>query len=80
VPCFRDLHRKPATCAPHGLRDGVNCLAYSDPAALLERIAALPDEAYTRIQAGALRWARANTTVRRAEELLAAVGIAPGPR
>ncbi|MEA2233993.1 MAG: hypothetical protein QOD83_3809 [Solirubrobacteraceae bacterium] len=80
VPCFRDLHRKPATCAPHGLRDGVNCLAYSDPAALLERIAALPDETYSRIQAGALRWARANTTVRRAEELLAAVGMAPGPR
>ncbi|HEX8158870.1 MAG TPA: hypothetical protein VF526_15905 [Solirubrobacteraceae bacterium] len=80
VPCFRDLHRKPETCAPHGLRDGVNCLAYSEPGALIARVGALSGEAYARIQAGALRWARANTTVRRAEELLAAVGMAPGPR
>jgi hypothetical protein len=77
VPCFRDLHRKPATCAPHGLADGVNCLAYSAPRALLDRVAALSDDEYARLQDGALRWARANTTVHRALELLAAVGHAP---
>ncbi|MEA2155986.1 MAG: hypothetical protein QOE11_2126 [Solirubrobacteraceae bacterium] len=80
VPCFRDLGRKPATCAPHGLRDGVNCLAYTDPRALLARVARMPDEEYGLLQEGALRWARANTTVRRAEELLSAFGLAPGPR
>ena len=78
VPCFRDLHRKPATCAPHGLRHGVNCLAYGDPGKLLARIAALPEGGYARIQAGALEWARANTTARRASELLAALGMTPG--
>jgi hypothetical protein len=27
VPCFRQLERKPATCAPHGLEPGRNCLS-----------------------------------------------------
>lgn len=80
VPCFRDLRRKPATCAPHGLQDGVNCLAYGNAQELLARIARLPDGEYARLQSGALAWARASTTVRRAEQLLAAVDMAPEPR
>lgn len=80
VPCFRDLHRKPSACAPHGLSDGENCLAYADADALLERVASLDDVAYRRLQDGALAWARANTTERRATEMLAAVGMAPSPR
>lgn len=80
VPCFRDLHRKPATCAPHGLRDDVNCLAYRDARELLARVERLREGEYERLQAGALAWARANTTVRRAEQLLAALGMAPEPR
>lgn len=78
VPCFRDLHRKPATCAPHGLRDGINCIGYSEPEELLARVAVLPDAEYVRLQSGALEWARASTTVRRAEQLLAALGLSAG--
>jgi hypothetical protein len=73
VPCFRDLERKPPTCAPHGLRDGVNCLAYSSAGALLTRLETMTPEEYERLQAGALNWARANTTRVRARQFLNAL-------
>jgi hypothetical protein len=73
VPCFRDLDRKPASCAPHGL-DESNCVAYRDADDLLAQLGAIDDERYERLRAGALAWARANTTRARAAELLAAVG------
>jgi hypothetical protein len=68
VPCFRDLDRKPATCAPHGL-DRSNCVIYRDADDLLEQIERVDHAA---LQAGALAWARANTTAVRARALLAA--------
>ena len=73
VPCFRDLERKPASCAPHGL-DATNCVPYSDPAALLRRIEAMGDDEYASLRAGALDWARRNTTRVRATEFLRAIG------
>jgi hypothetical protein len=77
VPCFRDLDRKPPTCAPFGL-DESNCIAYSDAEQLLAGIEALDDRQYAELQAGALSWARASTTVARAGELLRACGVEPG--
>lgn len=74
VPCFRDLQRKPATCAPFGL-DDTNCLIYRGADDLLAQIAGLSDERYAALQAGTLAWARANTTVARAAELLTACGL-----
>ncbi|HEX4188697.1 MAG TPA: glycosyltransferase [Solirubrobacteraceae bacterium] len=74
VPCFRDLHLKPATCAPFGL-DDTNCIAYRDAEDLLAQVAALDDAGYARLQAGALAWARANTTIVRARELLERCGV-----
>ena len=76
VPCFRDLARKPATCAPFGLHEG-NCIAYRDADDLLAKVDALDDAAYARLQAGALEWARAYTTEARARAFLAASGLAP---
>jgi hypothetical protein len=73
VPCFRDLHRKPASCAPHGL-DETNCVPYTDPAELLRRIEAMGDDEYAALRAGALDWARRNTTRVRATEFLRAIG------
>jgi len=73
VPCFRDLDRKPATCAPFGLDEG-NCIAYRDADDLLAKVAALDDARYGALQAGALQWVRANTTTIRAGALLAACG------
>jgi hypothetical protein len=78
VPCFRDLDRKPSTCAPHGL-DETNALIYRDAGDLLQQLAALDESGYAVLQAGALDWARANTTVARATELLVACGIPPMP-
>jgi hypothetical protein len=73
VPCFRDLQRKPATCAPHGL-DASNCVPYTDPAALLRRIERMGDDEYAALRAGALAWARSNTTRVRATQFLRAIG------
>jgi hypothetical protein len=74
VPCFRDLDRKPAASAPHGL-DETNSIAYRDHDDLMAALEGISDDRYTELQAGALAWARANTTRRRAEEFLAAAGI-----
>ncbi len=74
VPCFRDLDRKPPLCAPHGL-DRSNCVVYRDADDLERQVRAIGDDRYAELQAGALRWARANTTAARAAELLRRVGL-----
>ncbi|HWW91064.1 MAG TPA: glycosyltransferase [Solirubrobacteraceae bacterium] len=74
VPCFRDLQLKPSTCAPFGL-DDTNCIVYRDADDLLAQVATLDDAAYTTLQAGALEWAHANTTTKRARALLDACGV-----
>jgi hypothetical protein len=74
VPCFRDLEDKPALCAPHGLRPGANCLSYRSRSDLLAQIDALSDADYERLRQGAIQWARDNSTIERARELLAAFG------
>jgi hypothetical protein len=77
VPCFRGLHRKPPACAPHGLVDGVNCIAYRDADELLRRVEALGQTDYRSLQRAALSWAQANTTEVRARWFLEATGLAP---
>lgn len=74
VPCFRDLDRKPARCAPHGL-DESNCVIYRDADELLARLEDMPQSAYRELQEGALSWVRENTTVARARQFLAACGL-----
>lgn len=69
VPCFRHLDRKPATCAPHGL-GAANAVGYRDWADLRWQIESVRDDRYAELQAGALAWARANTTETRAREVL----------
>jgi hypothetical protein len=75
VPCFRELERKPATCAPHGLEAGRNCLSYRDADDLLRQVEGVGEERYAALQSGALAWARANSTRRRAEEFLRELGF-----
>jgi hypothetical protein len=74
VPCVRDLDRKPPSCAPYGL-DETNCVPYLDAAELMARIETMGDDHYRQLQSGALAWARANSTRRRAAEFLDAVGL-----
>lgn len=74
VPCFRALHRKPATNAPHGL-DASNALSYRSWGDLRRQVEALSDERYEELQQGALRWARANSTRERAAGFLQSMGL-----
>jgi hypothetical protein len=74
VPCFRDLDRKPARCAPHGLDDH-NCVRYRNFEELMDRLESIDEARYRSLQRGALAWARANSTVRRAERFLIDCGI-----
>lgn len=73
VLCFRDLASKPARSAPFGL-DETNSISYRDTGDLLSRIAALAPARERALQEGALRWARANTTTRRARQVLEELG------
>lgn len=75
VPCFRNLDRKPTTCAPFGLRPNVNCLSYEDADDLLRQTSALEGPAYERLRLGSISWAQANTTLARAGEVLSACGL-----
>jgi hypothetical protein len=75
VPCFRDLGSKPDSCAPHGLHAG-NCVTYTSLADLLRQISNMDDDTYRSLREGALRWAHANSTVFRAQEILFASGHA----
>jgi hypothetical protein len=77
VPCFRQLDRKPARCAPHGLVPNVNCLSYDDADDLLAQVDALSDERVEELASSALTWAGDNTTNRRAEQFLATLGLHP---
>ena len=69
VLCFRDLDRKPATCAPHGLSKE-NCIVYHDYNDLQRQIGSISDARYEQLQAATLRWAEENTTIARAKQLL----------
>lgn len=74
IPCFRGLRDKPAECAPHGLIDGVNCLAYDSADELIARIDALAPETEQELRRGTLEWARAHTTTAEARRFLARLG------
>lgn len=70
IPCFRDLNRKPETCAPHGLIDGRNCLSYRNADDLMRRVGQLSDDGRACLADAAVAWARANSTEQRALSFL----------
>jgi len=78
VPCFRNLHRKPSSCAPHGL-DESNCVIYRSWEDLTARLDAIDESRYEPLQRAAIAWARANTTRARAHQLLEALGLGQVP-
>jgi hypothetical protein len=75
IPCFRDLQLKPASCAPHGLEDGVNCFSYQNADQLLQRVETLTPEKELSLRHNALAWARANSTRKRALQLIESVHL-----
>ncbi|HEX6651497.1 MAG TPA: hypothetical protein VF072_02040 [Thermoleophilaceae bacterium] len=78
VPAFRRLDKKPPRCAPHGLVPGRNCIAYRDADDLFAQAGGTSDERHAELASGALAWARDNSTARRAEQVLARLGLAGG--
>lgn|GEM_PF-362371 len=69
VPCFRDLDKKPITCAPHGLNEQ-NSISYRNYNDLMQKIQNISDSEYENLQKNALMWARENTTLARAKQVL----------
>lgn len=70
VPCFRNLDKKPVSCAPHGLVPGENCICYHDVEELWRMIAKLNGGQYKLLVKGALNWAQANTAKKRAKDIM----------
>jgi len=69
VPCFRDLDKKPKTCAPHGLNE-TNCIVYHSYDELMNRISGLNEQDYKDLQANAWKWAKKNSTIERVKQVL----------
>jgi hypothetical protein len=70
VLCFRELDRKPATCAPHGLT-AANSIAYQSPADLERRLQRMSAVEYADLLAQSRSWILDHTTHRLAERFLA---------
>ena len=75
LPCVRELDLKPASCAPHGLQPGVNCLSYKNWNDLQHQMTALDSNPiqYERMLQASGNWVRNFTTTAAAKRLLDAV-------
>lgn len=74
VPCFRDLDKKPKTCAPHGL-DKTNCIIYNNYDDLMIKINSIDEDQYRQLQTNSLQWVRENTTIERAKQILSTIKL-----
>jgi hypothetical protein len=70
VICFKDLAQKPETCAPHGLIDGFNCLAYTSYSDLKQKIDALTPKKYAQLLDNTKVWIEQNTCEYQAKKIL----------
>ena len=75
LPCVRQLQTKPSTCAPHGLKAGVNCLSYQNWADLHTQMNLLDSDPsqYQRLLNASSEWVRQHTTTVTAQRLIEAV-------
>jgi hypothetical protein len=74
IPCFYNLLEKPSECAPHGLRDLDNCVAFSSSKELIRKINYIEqNNLYEVIQKNALQWVKQNTCCRKADYILETV-------
>ena len=58
VICFKDLDKKPVTCAPHGLIDGVNCINYKNYEDLTRKIEKIDIACYSELQKNSFLWVK----------------------
>lgn len=69
VLCFKDLDKKPVTCAPHGLNtfNSINYLTYED---LSEKLLLISDENYDKLLDATYIWIESQTTYQQAKRLV----------
>lgn len=70
VICFKDLDKKPKTCAPHGLVANVNCISYVSFKDLIKKIELITEEQYQNLQKSSFEWIHSRTTISLAKDLL----------
>ena len=70
VICFRDLDKKPATCAPHGLIDGINCISYKSYEDLMDKIGKVDSNSYMELQRNSYIWVKQKTCEVLASEMI----------
>ena len=71
VPCFYRLDAKPRYCAPHGLVDMKNAVAFKTARELQAKLAHIREQnLYPTLQANAFRWACENTCDRMVTRML----------
>lgn len=71
VMAFYNLHQKPVSCAPHGLVDMVNVVAFSTADELMCKIGHIEKQGlYAKLQKNSIQWAWDNTCERTALEFL----------
>ncbi|MBS1745643.1 MAG: glycosyltransferase family 1 protein [Bacteroidetes bacterium] len=70
VICFKNLYEKPANCAPHGLEDGKNCIAYTDYDNLMDKVCNMSEEAYNELLKNSLDWIKNRTSSQKVSFLL----------
>ena len=61
VICFKDLDKKPALCAPHGLIAGKNCLSYRNYDDLMQQIEQITENDYEQLLRHSMSWIRSKT-------------------
>ena len=74
VLCFRDLDKKPNTCAPHGLNEK-NCIIYHSAEDLEQKINHLSDSQYTSLLEESYKWIESNSTENLARKFLTECGF-----
>lgn len=71
VPCFYKFNEKPDTCAPHGLVDMENIIAFDTAEELMDKINLIKNEnRYEAMQKNILEWARENSCKNAAQKLV----------
>ncbi|OAQ38598.1 hypothetical protein A5893_14390 [Pedobacter psychrophilus] len=70
VLCFKNLDLKPISCAPKGLTSDLNCISYTNPNLLIDRVNRISTNEYEKLQIESYKWIEKNTTKERAKEFL----------
>jgi len=74
VPCFYRFSEKPKSCAPHGLIDMENIVAFNTADELTKKIELIKREnRYEEIRTNIIKWARYNSCKNSAERLMASL-------